>query len=114
MSATWLRPGARVESSCLRPCSSHALVDESLGCEGLLQEAGEGGRTLDTWEACLALMATGQADLTPMVTHQLPLDEWQKGFELIESKEPMKVVLATGCADLGQKVRTSCVGYGKP
>lgn len=75
---------------------------------------GHYGLTWDTWEVCLTLMATGQADLKPMVTHQLPLDEWQKGFELIESKEAMKVVLATGCADLGQKVRTSCVGYGKP
>ena len=47
----------------------------------------------DVWEKCLILMSEKTVDLSEIITHELPLDQWQKGFELIESKEGLKIVL---------------------
>lgn len=54
---------------------------------------GHFSHTWDVWEKCLVLMAKGQVDLAPLITHELPIDQWEKSFELIESREAMKVVL---------------------
>ncbi len=54
---------------------------------------GHFSHTWDVWEKCLTLMAKGQVDLAPLITHELPIDQWEKSFELIESREAMKVVL---------------------
>jgi alcohol dehydrogenase/L-iditol 2-dehydrogenase len=47
----------------------------------------------DVWEACLTLMDKKAVNLERLITHQLPLDKWHEGFELIESKQGMKIVL---------------------
>ncbi|MDK2801300.1 MAG: L-iditol 2-dehydrogenase [Clostridiales bacterium] len=47
----------------------------------------------DVWEQCLVLMSSKAVDLNQLITHELPLDKWQEGFELIESKQGLKVVL---------------------
>jgi alcohol dehydrogenase/L-iditol 2-dehydrogenase len=47
----------------------------------------------DVWEKCLVLMGERTVDLNEIITHELPLDEWHKGFELMESKEGLKIVL---------------------
>ncbi|WP_198543704.1 zinc-binding dehydrogenase [Petroclostridium xylanilyticum] len=47
----------------------------------------------DIWEQCLVLMNKKAVDLNQLITHELPLDKWQEGFELIESKKGLKVVL---------------------
>ncbi len=49
--------------------------------------------TWEVWEKCLVLMDKKMVDLNPMVTHELPLDQWEKSFELMESKEGLKIVL---------------------
>jgi len=38
-------------------------------------------------------MGERTVDLMDIVTHELPLDQWQKGFDLMESKEGLKIVL---------------------
>ena len=38
-------------------------------------------------------MGERTVDLTDIVTHELPLDQWQKGFDLMETKEGLKIVL---------------------
>lgn len=48
------------------------------------------------WERCLKLMSQGQVHPESLVTHSLPLSEWEKGFELIESRKGLKVVLMPG------------------
>jgi len=54
---------------------------------------GHFSHTWDVWEKCLTLMASGQVDLKPLITHELSIDQWEKGFELVETKKAMKVVL---------------------
>ena len=54
---------------------------------------GHFSHTWDVWEHCLALMDKKMIDLNKIITHELPLDQWEKAFGMVESKEAMKVVL---------------------
>ncbi len=54
---------------------------------------GHFSHTWDVWEKCLVLLSKGQVDLKPLITHEMPIDQWEKSFKLVETKEAMKVVL---------------------
>jgi L-iditol 2-dehydrogenase len=54
---------------------------------------GHFSHTWDVWEKCLTMMSQGKIDLEQLVTHELPIDRWEQGFELVENKEALKVVL---------------------
>lgn len=54
---------------------------------------GHFSHTWDVWEKCLTMMGKEQIDLEQLVTHELGIDKWQEGFELVESKKGLKVVL---------------------
>jgi threonine dehydrogenase-like Zn-dependent dehydrogenase len=45
------------------------------------------------WTSCLKLMAKGTLDMTPIISHRLGLDQWEKGFELTRTKKATKVVI---------------------
>ena len=51
-----------------------------------------GRRIYDTWERTQSLLRGG-LDVTPIITHRLPLDRWQGAFDLIASRHAGKVVL---------------------
>jgi alcohol dehydrogenase/L-iditol 2-dehydrogenase len=54
---------------------------------------GSFSHTWDVWEKCLTLMGKGKMDLSKLITHELPLEEWARGFEIIEQRRGLKVVL---------------------
>ncbi|HOP57868.1 MAG TPA: zinc-binding dehydrogenase [Bacteroidales bacterium] len=54
---------------------------------------GHFSHTWDVWEKCLTLMEKGLVDLDSLITHELGIDEWEKAFEMVETKESVKVVL---------------------
>ncbi len=54
---------------------------------------GHFSHTWDVWEKCLTLMGKNLIDLEKLITHELPIDQFEKAFELVESKEAVKVVL---------------------
>jgi L-iditol 2-dehydrogenase len=54
---------------------------------------GHFSHTWDVWEKCLTMMGTGQIDLERMITHELPIDQWEQAFELVETRRAMKVAL---------------------
>ena len=45
-----------------------------------------------SWDKTIALMQDGRIDVEPIITHRLPLTEWEKGFEVAENMEALKVV----------------------
>jgi len=51
------------------------------------------GRTWETWRRMTQLINSGRIDLKPFVTHILPMEEFEKGFELVKSPDVMKVLL---------------------
>ena len=54
---------------------------------------GSFSHTWDIWEKCIGIMASGAIDFDTFVTHELPLEQWREGFELVESRRGLKVVL---------------------
>jgi threonine dehydrogenase-like Zn-dependent dehydrogenase len=46
------------------------------------------------WEAAMADIAEGRLDPSPLVSHRLPLEEAQRGYELFDRREATKVVLS--------------------
>lgn len=49
-----------------------------------------------SWKNCLKLLEKGKLDLKPVISAVLPLEEWQKGFEIAESHDGLKVILQPG------------------
>lgn len=45
-----------------------------------------------SWRNCIKLLASGIASQKPLITHVLPLSEYQKGVDLMRSRECIKVV----------------------
>src|SRR5207302_10731440 len=49
--------------------------------------------TWDTWERALRLESTGQVNLRDMITHRLPLRDWQTAFQSLELGEAIKALI---------------------
>jgi threonine dehydrogenase-like Zn-dependent dehydrogenase len=45
------------------------------------------------WDDALDAVARGTIDPTRLITHRLPLDEAERGYELFAAREATKVVL---------------------
>ncbi len=54
---------------------------------------GSVGYTKGTWRQTMKILEQGRLDLSDVITHRLALKDWQKGFELMEKKEAIKVLL---------------------
>jgi alcohol dehydrogenase/L-iditol 2-dehydrogenase len=54
---------------------------------------GHFSHTWDVWEKCLTLMGKQMIDLEKIVTHEFGIDQWEKAFDLLESRKAVKVVL---------------------
>ena len=50
-------------------------------------------QTWDVWEKCVRLLAADVVDVEQIITHELPLDQFEKGFDLIDNLEGIKVLL---------------------
>ena len=46
-----------------------------------------------TWIIALQLLKDKKLSLEPLLSLRLPLEEWEKGFDAVESKKAYKVVL---------------------
>lgn len=51
------------------------------------------GSTYDSWETALKLMSNHKINVKPLITHVLPLERWREGFELLEQKKGIKVLM---------------------
>ena len=46
-----------------------------------------------SWDKTIWMISTGRVNVDPLITHVLPLADWERGFEAVESMEALKVVL---------------------
>lgn len=46
-----------------------------------------------SWDRTIALIATGRLPAGELITHRLPLTEWQRGFDELEAQRALKVIL---------------------
>jgi L-iditol 2-dehydrogenase len=45
------------------------------------------------WRKALALLASGQVQTRPLISHTMPITEWQQAFDVFERREGVKIVL---------------------
>lgn len=60
--------------------------------KGLFIKGIYGREMFETWYKMAALIQSG-LDLSPIITHQFPIDEFQKGFDIMRSGQSGKVIL---------------------
>ncbi len=51
------------------------------------------GRTWETWRRMVQLIESNKLNLNPFISHILPLEDYQQGFDLVKAGECMKVLL---------------------
>ena len=61
--------------------------------KGIVVRAIHGRRIFESWEHANRLVESGKIDLSPLVSHRLPLREGLRSFELIERGEGIKVLV---------------------
>lgn len=54
---------------------------------------GSVGYTRATWDRAIEIINQGNIKLEEVITHRLPLGEWKKGFDLLEQRKSMKILL---------------------
>ncbi|AZO94366.1 zinc-binding dehydrogenase [Halocella sp. SP3-1] len=86
-----VRPEGTVNKIAWGPKPINYSLDKII--EKAITLRGSFSHTWDVWEKSLKLLEKGQVDLSGLITHQLSIEEWERGFELVESKEGIKVVL---------------------
>ncbi|MHA7880025.1 MAG: L-threonine 3-dehydrogenase [Saccharospirillum sp.] len=60
--------------------------------KGLEMKGIYGREMFETWYKMASLIQSG-VDLTPMITHRLPIDDFQQGFDIMRSGQSGKVIL---------------------
>jgi threonine dehydrogenase-like Zn-dependent dehydrogenase len=58
-----------------------------------LEVRGTWGTIWTSWKKALNLLNLGMIQVAPLITTKLKLDEWQKGFKMMEKREALKVLL---------------------
>ena len=58
-----------------------------------LQVSGGVGQRRPAWIRALKLMQQGLIDNERLISHQLPLSEWEKAFGMVEKQEGIKLLL---------------------
>ncbi len=54
---------------------------------------GSVGYTRATWDRAIAIIDQGGIDLDAVISHRMSLKEWEKGFDLMQQKKSLKVLL---------------------
>ncbi|WP_158748579.1 L-threonine 3-dehydrogenase [Acidobacterium sp. S8] len=88
-----LRTGGRV--SLLGIPSKPVEIDfaNDIIFKGAIVQGINGRKMYETWYQMEALLKTGKLDLSPVITHRLPMKDFAKGMDLLKSGEASKIVL---------------------
>jgi threonine 3-dehydrogenase len=87
------RPGGRVSLMGIPSRPVELRVAEDIIFKGLTMQGVVGRKLYDTWYTMKALLANGQLDVSPILTHRLPFECFAEGMELMRSGQCGKVVL---------------------
>ncbi len=55
-----------------------------------------GRRMFETWYQAEELLLSNKVDLRPIITHEIPLADYRRGFELMAKGEAIKVIMNVG------------------
>ncbi len=69
------------------PANMDSIVGKNLRIRGVY------GQTHDAWEQSIRLLASGRIKLDAILTARFPLDEWERGYDLMAERKAVKVLL---------------------
>ena len=55
-----------------------------------------GRRMFETWYQMESLLLSGRLELDEIITHEIPMEDFAKGFALMQSGEGIKIVMNMG------------------
>lgn len=58
-------------------------VTNDIVFKGITVQGTTGRKMSETWQQVSRLLKSGQVDVKPMITHHFPLEEFEKGFDLM-------------------------------
>lgn len=90
MSIELVRPGGEIVHVGYDAAPFNHSLDPLL--ERGVSIKGHFGYDYRSWKNCLHLLELGKVDLAGMITHYIELKDWKRGFELMRSKQAVKVV----------------------
>jgi threonine 3-dehydrogenase len=79
-----VRPGGAILQFGIGPAEVGGIPAQSYYFKDITVIGSRAGLAED-FDRSIALVASGQIDLEPIITHHFPLDDIQKGFEFIDS-----------------------------
>ena len=88
-----LKPGGEAALLGLHGQPIEFDVDNLVVFKGITVHGVIGRRLWETWYQARGLLRSGAVDLSPVVTHRFPLEEYEEAFELMASGECGKVIL---------------------
>ena len=74
------------------PPSDTAIDWDLVIFKGLVLKGVYGREMFETWYKMISMLQSG-LDVSPILTHTLPVEEFQRGFDVMRSGESGKVVL---------------------
>ena len=90
-----LRKGGRISLFGLFPAPVQINLTNQIIFKGITMYGINGRIIFDTWERMHNLLKSGRLDISPVITHRLAFDDFEKGFELLmeRPKKAVKVVM---------------------
>ncbi|WP_185861714.1 L-threonine 3-dehydrogenase [Peribacillus cavernae] len=85
--------GGRVSILSLPVKPVEINITDDIVFKGITVQGITGRQMFKTWQQVSSLLASGQVDVRPVITHHLPLEEFEKGFDLMIKGACGKVVL---------------------
>lgn len=70
-------------------------IDFEKVCFKELKVTGSLGSRWTSWEKAIQLLAQERVKTKPLASHQMPITEWKKAFEMFENKEGLKLILTS-------------------
>lgn len=90
LSMNLVRPYGEILKIGWGPELVNCSIDEIIGKSVRLQ--GSFSHFWSVWENSIELCRNKKIDLGKIITHEVPLDEWKRGFDLVENLKGLKVV----------------------
>lgn len=86
------RPGGRVSLMGIPAQPVELDMAEDMIFKGLTVQCIVGRRLYETWDTMRSLLASGRLDIAPIITHRLPIEEFDHGMALMRDGLCGKVV----------------------
>ncbi|WP_199868536.1 L-threonine 3-dehydrogenase [Virgibacillus senegalensis] len=85
--------GGRVSILSLPTKPVEIDITDDIVFKGITVQGITGRKMFETWQQVSRLLDSKQVDLSPMITHHFPLEDFEKGFDLMNAGKCGKVVL---------------------